>query len=360
MNRQMRFLLLMFLLLSQAGSLAAEVRVGSVDITLEPLLSSQWVCYVKDGDLYLWSTGKDPLRMREGKGKGVTIMSPSLRAAGPSIFMAWIERSPGGNKVLFTASRDNGRTFGDIAELASGIKATNVRIFADSKENLYIIDASGKEPELFLNLSSDKGKTFRRVPLQLEELSSLYHPVVVVTDDVLHLFYFAMKGNKGQVRATTVDPVSLEQKGSVVLKEVEGVSFMEGWSVKGKPVVLYKTSHEGVFSLEGFVKEDALWKAFRVKEAEGLDVARMDHHEWEDGRVLVVFSGEDRWKFKQRIYAAVSEDAGMNWDVKRIDKSEFDNTRAWLPRMAVDGRKVAVVWEDSRDIRSGVRMKLFS
>jgi hypothetical protein len=84
----------------------------------------------------------------------------------------------------------------------------------------------------------------------------------------------------------------------------------------------------------------------------------MDCHIWDDDRILIVFSGEDNQKFKQRVYAAVSETRGKNWIMQRIDNKDFDNTRSWLPSIAVNGDQVAVVWEDSRDIRSAVRMRL--
>jgi hypothetical protein len=143
-----------------------------------------------------------------------------------------------------------------------------------------------------------------------------------------------------------------------MIKETGGVSFIEAFRVKDKPVAVYKTMYKGKFELDSVVKGDKGWEVFSIKQAEGLDVARMDYHVWKDGRVLAVFSGEERGKFKQRIYAATSEDEGKNWKVKRVDTKEFDNTRSWLPRMAVNGERVAVIWEDSRDIRSRIRMKL--
>jgi hypothetical protein len=143
-----------------------------------------------------------------------------------------------------------------------------------------------------------------------------------------------------------------------VLKKTKGISFIEALKPGGTPLVIYKAMHENVFYLEGFLKRDDSWKATEIKAAQGLDVARMDYHVWNDGRILIVFSGEERGKSKQKMYAGVSEDKGENWDVKRIDNKKFDNTKAWLPRMAVDGHNVVVVWEDSRNIRSGVWAKL--
>ncbi len=37
---------------------------------------------------------------------------------------------------------------------------------------------------------------------------------------------------------------------------------------------------------------------------------------------------------------------------------KYENTRAWLPKIAVNNMNIVVVWEDSRDIRAGVRIKI--
>ena len=64
---------------------------------------------------------------------------------------------------------------------------------------------------------------------------------------------------------------------------------------------------EGRFVLEGIYPGAKGWENFSIRDAEGLDVARMDCRAWDDGRILTVFSGEDKEKFKQRIYIAAGE-----------------------------------------------------
>ncbi|MBM4140040.1 MAG: exo-alpha-sialidase [Nitrospira sp.] len=335
-----------------------QVKTGPVDIILEPILSSEWACYIQDGDLYIRSID-NILKIRSSKEAAATIFSPDLKVIGNFIFITWIEKGQGGNKVLFTASHDNGKTTKRAIELSANTTVMQVRLYGESRRRLYIIEAlSGKEIEVYVNLSIDGGETFKRIPLSIDGLEFLYNPKPVIVDDTLYMFFSGVVDGKKHVGVKSFEAPSMKPKEYNILEETAEVSFMETLYVRVNPAAIYKTTREDKFVLEGVVKGDEGWEAFSIKGAEGLDVARMDYYAWEDGRVLIVFSGEERGKFKQRIYAAISEDDGKNWDVRRIDKKEFDNTRSWLPRLSVDGDRVAVVWEDSRDIRSGIRMKL--
>jgi hypothetical protein len=334
-------------------------KTGPVDFTLEPILSSDWVCYIQDRNLFIRRMGSPPLKLQGGKDTANLVMSPSVSVVKDSVFVAWIEKGSGTNRVFFTSSRDNGKTTGKPLELSSNTKATQVRLLVDGKERLYLIEASsGKEPEITLHLSLDRGETFKKIPIKIEGFEALYNPTSVAINDMLYMFFYGVREGKKQIGVKTFEVSTQKPMEYHMLKETAEVSFIEPFVLKNRAAVIYKTAREGKFVLEGAVRGDAEWEVFSIPAAEGLDVARMDLSTWKDGRALVVFSGEEKGKFKQRIYAAVSEDRGRNWDVTRIDHREFDNTTAWLPRMAVDGERVAVVWEDSRDIRSAVRMRL--
>lgn len=354
---------LLVFLFSFAGQAAGYDRwkTGPVDFTLEPILSAEWVCYIQGDDLFVKRMGNTPLEIRRRQDATGVIISPSLRVLGDSLFIAWIEKGSGDNRVMFLASHDNGKRLGKAVELAARTKATQVRLLADKRERLLLIEAaSGKGPEIILHLSLDRGESFKRIPLNIDGLDFLYNPTSVVIDDMLYLFFSSTRGREKQMGVKPFDLSSEKPMDYVVLRETEEVSFNEAFNVKNAPAVIYKTSRGGKIVFEGAVRSSTGWETFSIKSAEGLDVARMDYHAWGDGRILIVFSGEERSKFKQRIYAAVSADDGKIWDMRRIDSKESDNTRAWLPSMAVDGDRVAVVWEDSRDIRSGIRMKLSS
>lgn len=347
-----------FVLFIQGDVLGVE-KAGPVDFTLEPILSSEWVCYIQNGDLYVKKYGSAPVIVRSIKGLNASIQSPDLHVAENLIFITWIEKSSNGKRVLFMASYDRGKTFGDAVEISPNINATGIMSFIDKNGSIYIFEgAMSEKVALYISFSIDKGKTFKRYPLEIEGLSALYNLSPLVVKDTLYLCFSGIKDGKKVIGIKETEINSMKAKELKILKETESVSFIEAFKMKDNPAFIYKTAREGRFILDGFIKENVAYMPFPIKGAEGLDVARMDYYVWEDGRILIAFSGEEKEKFKQRIYAAVSEDRGRNWDVRRIDNKEFDNTRSWLPRMAVDGDKVAVVWEDSRDIRSGVRMKL--
>ncbi len=337
----------------------AVEREGPVDYTIEPVLSSEWSCYIQDGDLYVKRSGQQPVKIRSAKEAMATILSPDIKIVEDLLRVTWIERGSGGNRLYFTSINDKENQMSEPLELASKTDSTMARIITTEKDSIYILDAlSGGKPELFINLSHDRGKTFKRLRLNTDEMEALYNPSTVLIDDNLHIFFYGTKDGKKYLGVRVYEISSMNVKKSVMIKDTGSISFIEAFSVKGKPVAVYKTARDKRFVLDVAVRGDKGWNTFSIKGAEGLDVARMDYHVWQDGRVLVVFSGEERYKFKQRIYAATSEDGGENWEVKRIDTREFDNTRSWLPRMAVNGERVAVVWEDSRDIRSRIRMKL--
>jgi len=333
------------------------IRQGPVDPTLEPVLSSRWICYIKEGDLYMASTGGAPMRIRDGKKAGASIMSPDLKVVGDYIFVAWIERGSGGNRLMFVRSIDKGKTLERPLELISEAKVIRAGIIVDGKKRLYLLEEHSEGQGGFINISTDQGQTFKRLHLEMGDVEYPYHLSPVVAGDTLYIFFSGLRGEKEYVGVTAYEAPSMRPSVSAVLMQTGRVSFLESFVVRERPVVVFKTMRGDRFALEGVVKEEGGWESFSIGGAEGLDVARMDYHVWDDGRILIVFSGEERGRFKQRIYAAISND-GKNWDVLRLDSKQFDNTRSWLPRIAADGDKIAVVWEDSRDIRSGIRMRL--
>jgi hypothetical protein len=360
MTKYLYIPILFFILISFHTGVEGSEYSGPVDFTFEPVLSSDWGCYIEEGDLYIKNLKRGSIKVRAGKDSSGAIVSPVLTVHGDTIFVAWVERAGRDNTIRFTTIRYDGEDLSrkDIT-VTDNTKATQVNLFTDEKDRLFLIEAaSGKTPELSLNLSLDGGKHFKKTNVKLDDLEALYNPTPLPVNDTLYLFYAGVKEDTMHIGLKSFKIPSMEPGESTVLKKTEGISFIEALKIGGTPLVIYKTMRENIFYLEGFLKEDDSWKATDIKGAHGLDVARMDHHVWDDGRILIVFSGEERGVFKQRIYAAVSEDGGRTWDVQRIDNKTFDNTRAWLPRMAVNGDNAVVVWEDSRNIRSGVWAKL--
>jgi hypothetical protein len=353
---------LLFIVFSPASILygKSEVTTGPVDITLEPLLSSQWVCYIQENDLYIKSFSNASIKIRTGKEAAAVIVSPNLVVWDKSVLVAWVERGMGNNKIRLAKIQDDNRGFSrkDV-ELTESTKAASLRLLKDDKGRVYLIEITpDKQPQMAVYLSLDGGESFEKTRSAIEDADSLCNWCPVVVDDTLFMFFCINKQGRKHIAVKSFEVPSLKIKEYRDLKDVEGISFIESFKLRNSPMVVYKTIRENKFYLDGFIQRNDSWEYFAIKGAEGLDVARMDSHVWDDGRILIVFSGEDRQKFKQRIYAALSSDGGKNGEMKRLDHKEFDNTRSWLPRMAADGEKVVVVWEDTRDIRSMIRMEL--
>ena len=350
----------MAVLLTHSAYADDMVKTGPVDVTLEPILSAGWACYIQDDNLYIRTFKTDPVKIISGKDAGGTILGPDMKVLDKSVFVVWTERGLGDSRVKFAALHyDTAAPLRQDILLSQGQKSAYAKFYADEKGRLYVLEIlSDQTPEINLHLSLDYGKKFQKTRLDMNSAEAFFHIQPLVIHNVLYIFYAFSKDEKTFIAMRSFDLPDLTLHESKVLKETNGISFIESVRVNDKPMVIYKTASGNKYSLEGFIRQDTSWDAFSIKGAQGLDIARMDSHTWKDGRILIVFSGGETGKFSQRIYASVSEDDGKHWDMKRIDSKESENTRSWLPRMEVDGDKVAVIWEDARDIRSAVRMRL--
>lgn len=333
------------------------VKDGPVDITLEPVLASQWACHIKDRDLYARTIDGEAILVRDSQ-EGATILSPAIIARDNTLFIAWIEKGLKGNRLYSASVNKGGDPPCKPLEVAASTNATTARIFTSGEEGVFILEAlTGKGSEVFISVSGDQGKSFKRMRLNTDEVESLYSLAPVLINDTAWIFFFGTKEEQKSIWVKAYQIPTMEVKESALIAETAGISFITAVRVEDSPVAIYKTTEKEEFVLNVALKESKNWQTLSVKGAQGLDVARLDYHAW-DERLLIAFSGEKRNAFKQRVYAAVSENGGRSWGLKRIDARQFDNTMSWLPRIAVYGEKVAVVWEDSRDIRRRIRMKL--
>lgn len=53
MTRYLYIPILVFILISIHAGVEGSEYAGPVDFTLEPVLSSEWGCYIEEGDLYI-------------------------------------------------------------------------------------------------------------------------------------------------------------------------------------------------------------------------------------------------------------------------------------------------------------------
>jgi hypothetical protein len=349
----------MALALSCSGALAESMsRGGPVDIGVEPLLAGNRAAYVGQDGLYSITTelaAPQPIGPRLESTR-VRVLSPGLHVSGGHSTAVWIEKWPEGNRLLSSSCLDAKACWEAVESMAERIGSTLVRI-GQVGGGLYAIDATpGRKPVLSLTRLSDSGVSRQSLPIpNLDELGELS---TLSLDRTLYIFFNGRRMGRELIGALAYDTLSGQVVSLETVVETPFTPLMEALVIAKRPALLFKVYEQGHFSLNLAVREGDGWRVSPVTGADGLDVARLDWHVWPDARLLVVFSGEQRERTKQRVYAALSDNLGAHWQTRQLDSAEFANTRAWLPRLTVDGERVAVVWEDSRDIRARIRMQL--
>ncbi|BCU05967.1 hypothetical protein Atep_06440 [Allochromatium tepidum] len=349
----------MALALSGSCALAESMsRGGPVDIGVDPLLAGDRAAYVGGDGLYSITrdvAAPQPIGPRLESTR-IRVLSPGLHVDGGRSTAVWIEKLPEGNRLLSSACGDGKACWETVESIAERIRSTLVRL-EPVGDGLYAIDATpGRQPVLSLTRLSDSDVSRQSLPIpNLEELGEIS---TLSLDRTLHIFFNGRRMGRELIGTLAYDTLSGQVTSVETVVETPFTPLMEALVIAKRPALLFKVYEQGRFSLNLAVREGDDWHVSPVAGADGLDVARLDRHVWPDGRLLVVFSGERRERTKQRVYAALSDDLGAHWRTRQLDSAEFANTRAWLPRLTVDGERVAVVWEDSRDIRARIRMQL--
>lgn len=330
-----------------------HLQDGPVDYTLEPILSGPWIAYVKkDGNIWLAGLEQGARPILKPAGQLPQVLYPKLvfqDSHGPTL--GWLERSAGQMKAC----------------LSCPMTDKTVRIISQSRSLRRLYFTLGTDETIAMWITSDEGITLHLIPppgsgpatidLTPEGFNDWTAIAPLTIGRINYLFFVGIREDIQEI--AVLDGVSQH-----ILQVVPGVSFLYALDVAGQPAVLYKTFRDQHFILEGLLKKTGgQWTHFTIPQTRALDVARIDAHAWPDnGRILVVYSGAPEGEMRgkgQRIYAAVSNDFGKTWSVRRLDRAP-GNTRSWLPRLAVLGDRVAAVWEDGRDIRSRVRLAFSS
>lgn len=341
-----------------AGVAYGGDRLPPVDVTFEPQLVPPWLVHVREGGIYAQSVyAEEPLRLRDPE-EGVVIRSLAAATNGRSVIVAWIEKKSGFNRLQAVALSP-GASPPKPTDFASGISSTLVSVITSTSDATYILDASpGDHATLYITAWNGSGTQIERVKLDTAGLASIKLFSAVAFQDHLFLFVSTGEDERAVIRALVYRLPSLEREYSADIAEYDSVIFMKALSLKNVPALVYKHQRSGVLGLSLAVKADSGYSIIPISDIEGLDVARTAENTWADGALLIVLSGEERGRSKQRVFAAVSPDGGKIWKIHRIDTPQGASTRAWLPDLTADGDQVAVVWEDFRNIRAEVRMQI--
>lgn len=341
---------------------AAEMPAGTygpVDISLEPLLCATSAGFIGAGDLYLAEVGRsEPILVRR-RPEGGVIMSPQMAPLGRGTLVAWLEQGRGrtGNSLLVARAGQEGPSDPTPSVIAEGISATLLRTALGDGVIALVDAATQGEPSLFLSLSRDGGGNFQRTRIPVDTLERLHEVAVALAGDAVLI---AVQGEKQDQSFITVIDYPLVGNVPTRIEDVATAAvtpLIEILPLQPTPAVLFKNAEGDHLGLSIATKKGSDWSVAQMPGTEGLDVARLDQLAWPDGRVLIVFSAERPGQQKQRVFASVSDDGGHAWRTAQLDSARFANTRAWLPRAAAAGQIVAVVWEDSRDIRARIRLQ---
>lgn len=349
------------LALSVGSVLAAEEKGEPVDLRVEPILAPPWLVEVRAGDLYARSSRGAQSLQRLHAAKDGAIRDIAVAQHGDSSLIAWLAASAGGQRLLAIETAADS-SLPEPTEIASSISSNAVRVASDGKGRSCVLDASlGANAAVHVTPWSHESNSpvGERIALDLAGIESVDLFSAVLTEGRLSLFVTSSKDGSSVISALTYRGPSFEREGPPKrVGEADQIIFTEPVPRSEKATIVFKYQRDGSLGLSLASESERGWESSEIPNAHGMDVARAVGSAWSDGRVLVVLSGQGANDLKQRISAAASDDGGKHWDFQRIDTAKGSATRAWLPDLATAGDQVAVVWEDSRDIRSTVRMQL--
>jgi hypothetical protein len=83
--------------------------------------------------------------------------------SGDNIYVAWWTNKTGNYEVMFRASNDAGKTFGDKINLSNTTNANSTRVEIDSDANSVVVtwwETNQTSNEPVMRISNDNGKTF--------------------------------------------------------------------------------------------------------------------------------------------------------------------------------------------------------
>jgi hypothetical protein len=97
-----------------------------------------------------------------GPGPGRSEAAP-VAITGDNVYVAWWTNKTGNDEVLFRASTDAGKTFGDKINLSNSPNANSTRVEIDSDANSVVVtwwETNQTSNVPVMKVSTDNGKTF--------------------------------------------------------------------------------------------------------------------------------------------------------------------------------------------------------
>jgi hypothetical protein len=94
---------------------------------------------------------------------GTSKLAAPLTVSGDNIYVAWWTNKTGNDEVMFRASTDAGKTFGDKINLSNSPNANSTRVEIDSDANSVVVtwwETNQTSDMPVMRISTDNGKTF--------------------------------------------------------------------------------------------------------------------------------------------------------------------------------------------------------
>lgn len=93
----------------------------------------------------------------------VVIIKHSPAITGDKVYVAWWTNKTGNDEVMFRASTDIGKTFGDVINLSNSTDSNSTRVEIDSDANSVVVtwwETNQTADTPVMRVSNDNGKTF--------------------------------------------------------------------------------------------------------------------------------------------------------------------------------------------------------
>jgi uncharacterized protein (UPF0333 family) len=109
--------------------------------------------------------GVTPILQQQSSGIGMPALDRKapIATSGDNVYIAWWSNKTGNDEVMFRASTDGGKTFGDKINLSNSTNADSQDVQIDTSGDRVFVtwwerNATSNEP--VLRISADNGKTF--------------------------------------------------------------------------------------------------------------------------------------------------------------------------------------------------------
>ena len=132
----------------------------------------------------------DPSLINLSNNAGLSL-APDIALSGKAVYIAWHDSTPTNDDIFFTASFDNGASFGSIINVSSNTGSSTDADVAASDGNVYVVwkdNALGNE-EILLSMSNDRGASFGP-PINLSNTAALsLQPQIVAAGDNVYVVW---------------------------------------------------------------------------------------------------------------------------------------------------------------------------